>query len=333
VSQVSVAVVGRLYVDHIFDGITGIPHLGEEVYASGYHRSIGGGAAIVSCWLARLGKDVGVIGVIGAAERNLFVDAFHKYGVDCRLVRICNDPSGLTCAASLHADRSFLTYCGANERLGTYLLDDRLLHELEQVRHVHFAVPLAEHVARKLLPQLKAAGCTISLHAGYHPEWYASNASRATWPYLDCFFCNEQEAQLLAASNETGARLYDMLFAASRAAGINKCVLKLGGSGAMTETRGERVHVRPPHTTVIETTGAGDAFDAGYVDAWLGGASDRACLQRGCVCGALSIGAPGGSTLASSRSTIEQIEVEAYAQTAASSKRTNPAHSVNAGYS
>ena len=78
----SVAVVGHLYVDHIFDGITDIPHLGEEVYASGYHRSIGGGAAIASCWLARLGKDVSVIGVIGAAERNLFVGAFHKFGVN-----------------------------------------------------------------------------------------------------------------------------------------------------------------------------------------------------------------------------------------------------------
>lgn len=327
----SVAVVGRLYVDHIFDGITDIPRLGEEVYASGYHRSIGGGAAIVSCWLARLGKNASVVGVIGAAERNFFVDAFHKFGVDCHSVRVCSDPSGLTCAASLRADRSFLTYCGANERLGTYLLDDRLLHELEHVSHVHFAVPLSAHVARKLLPPLKAAGCTVSLHAGYHPEWYASDASRVAWPHLDCLFCNEQEAQLLAGTDKTGAQLYDALFDTAKAIGINQCVLKVGQNGAMTEVYGQRIHVLPPRATAIETTGAGDAFDAGYIDSWLSGNSHRERLQRGCVCGALSIGAPGGSTLACSKATIEQIELEEYPKHASSPRVANPARPMNIG--
>lgn len=326
----SVAVIGRLYVDHIFDGIASIPHLGEEVYASGYHRSIGGGAAIASCWLARLGKSASVIGVIGAAERSLFLDAFHKFGVDCRLVRVCSDPSGLTCAASLRADRAFLTYCGANERLGTYLLDDRLLHELEHVRHVHFAVPLTAQVARKLLPPLKAAGCTISLHAGYHPKWYTSDASRASWPYLDCFFCNEQEAQLLVGTDSTGTPLYDALFERARSIGIHQCVLKVGQNGAMTDAHGERIHVLPPRATAIETTGAGDAFDAGYVDAWLNGATERERLQRGCVCGTLSIGAPGGSTLASGKAIIEQMETEAYARTPKPRASEAPRKSMNA---
>lgn len=331
-SMVSVAVVGRLYVDHIFDGVPDVPHLGEEVYASGYHRSVGGGAAIASCWLARLGKAVEVIGVIGAAERAWFVDAFHKFGVDCRLVRVCSDPSGLTCAASLRVDRSFLTYRGANERLGTYLMDGRLLRELQRARHVHFAVPLAEDVVRKLLPPLKAAGCTVSLHAGCYPEWYASNALQLACPYIDCFFCNEQEAQLLARSNATGAALTDVLFARAKAMGLAKCVLKLGRDGAIVETAAGRVHVLPPRTTVVDTTGAEDAFDAGYIDSWLDGASDRERLQRGCVCGALSMRAAGGPTLASSRSIIEQIEAEAYGRPPTASRAEKPQRPVCAAY-
>lgn len=331
-SSDSVAVIGRLYVDHIFDGVPDVPHLGEEIYASGYHRSVGGGAAIASCWLARLGKVVEVIGVVGAAERDWFVDAFHKFGVDCRLVRVCSDPSGLTCAASLRVDRSFLTYRGANDRLGTYLLDDRLLRELQHARHVHFAFPLAADVIRKLLPPLKAAGCTVSLHAGCYTDWYTSDALQLACPYIDCFFCNEQEAQLLVHNNNvTGPALADMLFAQARAMGLSNCVLKLGRDGAMVETTAGRIHVLPPPTTAIDTTGAGDAFDAGYIDSWLGGADDRGRLQRGCVCGALSIRAAGGPTLASSRSTIEKIEAEAYMCQSAASRPVKPRRKMRAG--
>jgi sugar/nucleoside kinase (ribokinase family) len=51
--------------------------------------------------------------------------------------------------------------------------------------------------------------------------------------------------------------------------------------------------MEPPEVQVIDTTGAGDAFDAGFIDAWLSGGDIEEQLWRACVCGSLSTRAHG----------------------------------------
>ena len=63
-----VAVVGEVYVDHVFTGFASWPQLGEEVFANGYVQEVGGGAAITACALARLGRSVSLIGRVGENE-------------------------------------------------------------------------------------------------------------------------------------------------------------------------------------------------------------------------------------------------------------------------
>jgi sugar/nucleoside kinase (ribokinase family) len=72
-------------------------------------------------------------------------------------------------------------------------------------------------------------------------------------------------------------------------------VIKLGAQGAVGLERGRLVRVRPPRVEAVDTTGAGDAFNAGFLWACLQGAPLARCLLAGNICGALSTRAPGGT--------------------------------------
>ena len=71
--------------------------------------------------------------------------------------------------------------------------------------------------------------------------------------------------------------------------------------------------VSSPLVEAVDTTGAGDAFDAGFIDALLDGASPEDCLKRACICGALSTRAAGALSALPEREEVEQIHEQTYA--------------------
>lgn len=101
-------------------------------------------------------------------------------------------------------------------------------------------------------------------------------------------------------------------FACARQLELKHRIVKLGARGAQGETGGERINVRPPSIDPVDTTGAGDAFDAGYIDAWLDGLDVRGRLQRGCVCGGLSTREAGGVASLPDRPGLACVEEATY---------------------
>ena len=77
--------------------------------------------------------------------------------------------------------------------------------------------------------------------------------------------------------------------------GRTRVVAKLGAQGAMTLEGGEVVHVPAFPVTTVDTTGAGDSFNAGFLHAWLQGRPVLECLRLGAACGALSTLGLGGT--------------------------------------
>src|ERR1700761_7590976 len=107
-------VVGEIYVDHVLTGFTQWPQPGEESYAQDYALELGGGAAITACALARLGRSVSLIGVIGETERAWVDRRLSDFGVSCSGLRTTGERTGITVSVSSRVDRSFFTYLGAN---------------------------------------------------------------------------------------------------------------------------------------------------------------------------------------------------------------------------
>jgi len=105
---------------------------------------------------------------------------------------------------------------------------------------------------------------------------------------VDVFIPNEREAQHL--TGEIGA-------AALRALGrvCRLPVIKAGAAGAYALVGDEVVHAPAISVVPVDTTGAGDCFDAGFIMAWLAGRTVEDCLRWGNVVGGLSTLAPGGA--------------------------------------
>ena len=277
-----VAVVGEIFADHVFSGLAQWPQPGEEHFTDNYIREAGGGAAITACALGRLGRSVALFAVMG--EGDLWLkDRLRSFAVDLEGLRLVPTPTAVSVSLSTREDRSFLTWPGANRALPGYLNEPETLARLVEARHIHFALPLTRKSSLYLFPPLRGAGCTLSIDVGHHVEWLQDPQNWLTCGEVDFFLPNQKEGHIM-----TGADQPEQVLAGLVAKGIRGTVLKLGSAGAAAWICGQLHRTPALDLDPVDTTGAGDAFDAGLIDALLDGAQLPQLLQRACLCGGLS---------------------------------------------
>jgi sugar/nucleoside kinase (ribokinase family) len=282
-----IAVAGEIFADHVLSGFARWPQPGEELFTDAYIREAGGGAAITACALAHLGRNTAVFGVIGQNDA-WTQQRLQHFGVAVDALQLSADDTAVTISLSTREDRSFFTWPGANRHLPAYFADPAVQHRLAQSRHIHFATSIDRTLAQTLFPKLSAAGCTLSIDPGYRPEWLLSRENWQTCAECDFFFPNEKEGQFM-----TGHSQPEEILRTLHAAGIRGAILKLGREGAAALVNGRICRAAAPPVEAIDTTGAGDAFDAGFLDAILDHRSIpeapiSIALERGCFCGSLS---------------------------------------------
>jgi sugar/nucleoside kinase (ribokinase family) len=304
--QYDIAVAGEIYVDHILAGFTEWPQPGEEVFTRDYMQEAGGGAAITACALARLGRSVSLIGTVGANELLWLEHRLSSFGVSSSHLSSGDGRTGVTISVSSKVDRMFFTYVGENARLEEQLADVAVLQHLTEARHVHFATPLTVRLADTLLPVLHAAGCTTSLDVGHQVAWLNDPANLRTCAAVHFLLPNEREAKLIC---DGAAEAY--LDFTSRSHWPNG-IVKLGAQGAAMRIGEKIVRADPPRVQAVDTTGAGDAFDAGFIDGLLDEVPGEECMRRGCVCGGLSTRAVGALQGLATRDELRKCYKESY---------------------
>ncbi|MEP6534702.1 MAG: carbohydrate kinase family protein [Bryobacteraceae bacterium] len=279
-------VAGELYVDLIMSGFDFWPEPGREAFASEFHREIGGGAAITACGLAKLGSSVSVLGMAGNDNGPWMMEQLQRNGVKTSDMRFHpSEPTAFTVAATMPQDRAYLTYPGANRGFPAMLLEAATEH----AQHVHLACKLDLDTAAGLIQKLHANGNTVSLDVGWHEDWLADPRAVALLPLLDVFLPNETEAVRMTGEADVARCLLRLAEAGA------KCVpLKLGRRGSGILRDGDVVFVESPQVNAVDTTGAGDCFDAGFLHAWRKGEPVRDCLRLANICGALSTESLGG---------------------------------------
>lgn len=285
-----VMVVGDFFMDVVMSGFYSFPRLGEEGFAQTLKQEIGGGAAITSCGLARLGMNICVLGVVGQEDGMWLAKRLIAAGVNASaLEHHPNEPSGVTVSVSTSEDRAFFTYYGANEHLPMLLRNPDALANMAQARHVHFACGPDPVLDRNLFSELRALGCQVSVDVGWHEYWLSEPRSVDLVRDSDMFFPNEREAERMTGQSDPLAMLKWL-----KRKGVRGVALKLGDKGAALLWNGEIFRCPPYPVKAVDTTGAGDCFDAGFIHGWLCGESPERCLNIAAICGSLSTRALGG---------------------------------------
>ena len=253
--------------------------------------TVGGSGAIVACGAARLGLRTAICGVVGDDVFGRFMrDELERRGVDIAgLVVEPGRPTGLTVVLARPDDRAILTRPGAIADLRADRIDRGVL---DAARHAHVASYFLQDALRPTLPGLfervRANGATTSVDPNWDPSERWDDGLLELLPLTDVFLPNGEEAIRIsgAASEEAAARTL-----ASRAGVV---VVKAGSDGAIAAS-GDAL-VRAPAATVepVDATGAGDAFDAGFLASRLAGDPLERSLAIANAFGALSTRALGG---------------------------------------
>lgn len=288
----TIVVAGEMNVDLILTGIDGLPAFGTEILARGAIQVPGSSSMICALGLARLGDTVRFAGRVGDDERGRHcVAALRDAGVDTAAVTIDDaHATGLTVALSGAADRALVTFPGAIAELRGEDVPDAMLRGAAHL-HVssYFLQTRLQPDITALLVRARAVGLTVSLDPGFDPAERWDGGLRDVLRLVDVFLPNAVEACALARTTD----VEDALHALARLGPT--VVIKQGREGCVALDGGQRVHVPSFGVEAIDTTGAGDNFNAGFLHAWLHRRPLDTCLRWAAACGALSTRGFGGT--------------------------------------
>ncbi|MFT3790656.1 MAG: sugar kinase [Rudaea sp.] len=287
-----IVIAGEINVDLIFAGVPALPQFGRETLAETYAQCPGSSSMILAMGLARLGDPVRFVGRCGDDPFGRFcLEALRGRGVDTASIAIGGGVrTGVTVAISSQADRALLTWPGAIAALGADDVSDAVL---AGARHLHVSSYYLQTTLRPRLGELfaraRAAGLSTSLDPGSDPEQRWGRELIEVLRHVDVFLPNQSEACAISGGDtpEEALRVLDN--------GATRTVVKAGSRGAMTLDAGKVLSASACATNAVDTTGAGDSFNAGFLHAWLRDLPLLDCLRWGNACGALSTRGIGGT--------------------------------------
>lgn len=273
---------GEAFEDLIFVGLDRLPGPGEEVKTDTFEATVGGGAVITAVVAARLGMKVDLLSALGPAA----VTRLRKERVRVTNLIRNGEKHAITAALSTTDERAFVTYNGVNTKL-----EGRLAKAVPKadVSHVHLCFyPHDCGLWTGIATRLRKRGITSSWDFGWNEPLSGDRGLIDLIDALDFVLVNELEARLYTGE----ATLTGALTHWRRRKAI--VIVKQGENGAMWLAPDRDIHFPAPRVNVVDTTGAGDAFNAGFLVAWLRGKPPVECLAAGNKVGAASTERAGG---------------------------------------
>ena len=291
-NKFDLSVVGELNLDLVLYGLPEPFELDREHIASDLRLTLGSSSAIFAHNFALLGNRVGFSSAIGDDPLGeLCLARLVESGTDVTAVRrFSGQQTGLTVILPRPQKRYILTYLGV---MANMRFEDLDLDYVLSARHLHLSSYFLQRALRPRIGEVfrlaKEKGLSTSLDTNDDPEdrWDRDVLEVLKW--VDVLLPNEHEACRLAGVEEAAK-------AAEFLAGKGPLVvMKRGQHGVLARRGSEVFEAMPPKTEMVDSIGAGDSFDAGFLHRYIRGEALEECLRFGNLVGAFSTTRQGGT--------------------------------------
>lgn len=300
--------VGELNADLILEAQGPLPALGEERLCRSAALMLGSSTAICACVGASLGLRTAFFGRLGQDPfGKVCRETLRRYGVDDSCVSPVRGDTGITVSISYRRDRALITAPGAT--VDAFSADEVPRALLSDCRHLHVGsyymnTRLAAGLAA-LFAAARARGATTSLDVGWDPSERWDGHLREVLRVTDLFFPNEGEVCAIGRSGDC-RRAADSVLAHLPRGGI--LAVKRGGDGCLIARGPQRLLLPAFAVPAVDTTGAGDSFNAGFLAAHLKGEEDlERCGRYACAAAAVSVTRRGGTEECPRREDVELL--------------------------
>ena len=290
--KLGISVVGELNLDVVLYGLPGHFELDREYLASNLSLTLGSSSAIFAHNFACLGNRVGFHSAVGDDPLGqLCLERLTESGVDVSPVRkFPGKQTGLSVILTQPQKRFILTYPGV---MAEMRFEDLDLRRVFSTQHLHLSSYFLQKALRPRVPDLfrlaKEAGLSTSMDTNDDPDNRWDQDVLDVLPWLDVLLPNEEEACRLARIDDPIGALD---FLAARASLV---VMKRGDKGAVARRGSQTFEAPPTKIAAVDTIGAGDSFDAGFLHQFIRRAKIEDCLRYGNLSGALSTTRSGGT--------------------------------------
>jgi len=263
---------GALNLDKIMS-VDKIPKADEEGFIISQEYHPGGSAANTIVGLARLGLKTGYIGKVGSdGEGRILLEDMKREGVDSRNIKACDGNSGAAlCFVDGKGDRAMLIIPGVND---TISMDDIDLEYVKSCKFLHLSsfinksTDLSFQTQKKILKETKAE---ISFDPG---QLYAEKGTDEMKDILSrtkVIFPSEHEVTLLTGCDyKKGSEVLI-------SEGVEIVAVTRGEEGCYVTDGTDEYDIPAEKVDVVDTTGAGDAFDAGFLYGLIMGNGIKEC--------------------------------------------------------
>lgn len=285
-------VIGETNLDLILYGLEEDLPIEREVLAKDFRMTLGGSSSILAHNLAMLGCRVGFITKVGGDPLGaIALERLREAGVDFPSdVVHAQSQTGVTILLNHGATRRILTYPGIMAELTVAEIDRDYLR---QAKHVHISSLFLQRGLHAGLPELcrelRASGCTVSLDTNDDPDNEWGGILDRMLDVIDLLLPNDDEACRMTRCDDLDEAI-DRL-----AQRVPVVAVKQGRSGAAVRQGTQRWYVPAIPVVAVDTIGAGDSFNAGFLKGFLGGKPLPICAAMGNVAAALSTQRPGGT--------------------------------------
>ena len=303
-------VVGEINPDVVVTDSDPRPAFGQaERMVESIRLVVGSSSAIAACGAARLGLRVAMVGVVGDDALGRFMlKSLAGRGVDVSACRtVASRPTGASVILGNRTDRAILTATGTIADTRAADVQPSLL---ARSRHLHvgsfYLQPALAAEVAKLFRAAHDAGATTSLDPNWDPSERWDGGFAAAAAEADVLLPNAAEACRLTGLRDVAAAAAEL--SRRGRGGAATVAVKLGPEGGLAVGPGSPVlRAAPPAIDVVDTTGAGDSFDAGFLAVWLDGRPLAEALALAVACGSLSTRLPGGTDSQPTRAEAESV--------------------------